>query len=117
MCRWLGYVGAAISPQELLYEPEHSLIQQSRTSTLYADGVNGDGFGLGWYGRSGTPGIYRSIQPAWSDRNLREICAQLESEIFIAHIRAATGTAVQQTNCHPFRYGKWIFVHNGFLEK
>ena len=27
----------------------------------------------------------------------------------------ATGTPVQQTNCHPFRYGRWLFVHNGFI--
>jgi glutamine amidotransferase len=22
---------------------------------------------------------------------------------------------VQQTNCHPFRHGKWLFVHNGYI--
>jgi predicted glutamine amidotransferase len=22
---------------------------------------------------------------------------------------------VQQTNCHPFRYGKWLWVHNGLV--
>jgi predicted glutamine amidotransferase len=22
---------------------------------------------------------------------------------------------VQQTNCHPFRHGRWLFVHNGFI--
>jgi glutamine amidotransferase len=22
---------------------------------------------------------------------------------------------VQQTNCHPFRYGQWLFMHNGFI--
>jgi predicted glutamine amidotransferase len=31
-------------------------------------------------------------------------------------VRAATGTPVQQTNCHPFRHGNWIFVHNGGIE-
>ena len=116
MCRWVAYLGNAVSPQELLYEPEHSLIQQSKYSKLYEEGVNGDGFGLAWYGKHGTPGIYRNTAPAWSDRNLREICAQVEAEIFIAHVRATTGTPVQQTNCHPFRYGRWIFVHNGYLD-
>ena len=28
-------------------------------------------------------------------------------------MRATTGTAIQQTNCHPFRHGRWLFVHNG----
>jgi predicted glutamine amidotransferase len=33
----------------------------------------------------------------------------------VAHIRASTGTAVQQTNCHPFRHGRWLWVHNGLI--
>ena len=31
-------------------------------------------------------------------------------------MRATTGTAIQQTNCHPFRHGRWLFVHNGVIE-
>ena len=33
----------------------------------------------------------------------------------MAHVRAAIGSPVQETNCHPFRRGDWLFVHNGFL--
>jgi glutamine amidotransferase len=33
----------------------------------------------------------------------------------LAHIRASTGTAVQQTNCHPFRHEEWLWVHNGLV--
>ena len=32
-----------------------------------------------------------------------------------AHIRASTGSAVQQTNCHPFRHGQWLWMHNGSI--
>jgi predicted glutamine amidotransferase len=53
--------------------------------------------------------------PAWGDPNLRDIAGQIESRLFLAHVRAATGTAVQQTNSHPFRFGRWLFVHNGFV--
>ena len=56
-----------------------------------------------------------SIEPAWNDRNLREVASHVESPLFLAHIRASTGTAVQQTNCHPFRHGKWLWVHNGLV--
>lgn len=115
MCRWVGYVGGPIRPEELLYEPEHSLITQSQASKFYENGINGDGLGIGWYGERQTPGVYRNAAPAWGDRNLREISAQVRSHLFLAHIRAGTGTAVQETNCHPFRHGRWIFVHNGFL--
>ena len=40
----------------------------------------------------------------------------MRSPLFFAHIRAAIGSAVQQTNCHPFRYGRWLFMHNGFID-
>lgn len=115
MCRWVGYYGDPIRPEELLYEPEHSLINQSQASKYYENGLNGDGLGIGWYGSRETPGVYRNATPAWGDNNLREICAQMQSRLFLAHIRATTGTAVQDTNCHPFRYGRWIFVHNGYV--
>src|SRR5213079_568983 len=39
----------------------------------------------------------------------------IRSPLVFAHIRAAIGSAVQETNCHPFRYGKWLFMHNGFI--
>lgn len=115
MCRWIGYFGGAIRPEELLYDAAHSLVHQSQRSLLYENGVNGDGFGLGWYGSREGPGVYHDEAPAWGDRNLREICAQVESGLFLAHIRASTGTPVQKTNCHPFRFGRWLFVHNGYI--
>ncbi|HET9927607.1 MAG TPA: class II glutamine amidotransferase [Rubrobacter sp.] len=116
MCRWLAYSGSPILIEELLYKPDHSLIDQSLHARLGVDTTNGDGFGLGWYGaNSETPAVFHSIEPAWNDRNLREVASHVESPLFLAHIRASTGTAVQQTNCHPFRYGRWIWVHNGMV--
>ena len=116
MCRWLAYSGSPILIEELLYKPDHSLIDQSLHARLGVDTTNGDGFGVGWYGANPeTPAVFRSIEPAWNDRNLREVAGHVESGLFLAHIRASTGTAVQQTNCHPFRYGRWIWVHNGMV--
>jgi predicted glutamine amidotransferase len=115
MCRWLAYSGSPILIEELLYSPTHSLIDQSLHSTLGAETTNGDGFGIGWYGGQETPGVYHSVEPAWNERNLREIAAHVVSPLVFAHIRASTGTAVQQTNCHPFRHDKWLFMHNGMI--
>ena len=116
MCRWLAYSGSPILIEELLYKPDHSLIDQSLHARLGVDTTNGDGFGLGWYGaNSESPAVFHSIEPAWNDRNLREVAGHVESGLFLAHIRASTGTAVQQTNCHPFRHGRWIWVHNGLV--
>ena len=114
MCRWLAYSGSPVLIEEVLYKPQHSLIDQSLHARLGVDTTNGDGFGLGWYSPgSQTPALFRSIEPAWNDRNLREVAGHVESPLFLAHIRASTGTAIQQTNCHPFRHEKWIWVHNG----
>jgi predicted glutamine amidotransferase len=116
MCRWLAYSGSPILLEELLYKPEHSLIDQSLHSRLGVETTNGDGFGVGWYGTDAqTPAVFHSIEPAWNDRNLREVAGHVQSPLFLAHIRASTGTAVQQTNCHPFRHGRWLWVHNGLV--
>jgi predicted glutamine amidotransferase len=117
MCRWLGYFGDPIRIDELVYNTTHSLIEQSRAARLTTHFTNADGFGIGWYGSEELPGIYHSIAPAWSDRNLQELCAQIRSPLFLAHVRATTGTPVQQTNCHPFRHGRWLFAHNGFIDQ
>ncbi len=115
MCRWLAYYGNPIRPETLLYDAENSLVEQSRHDRLAGGFPNADGFGLAWYGDRDVPGVYRSIAPAWADRNLRELAGQIQSGLFLAHVRAATGTPVEQTNCHPFRHGRWVFAHNGFI--
>lgn len=116
MCRWLAYSGSPVLMEELLYKPQHSLIDQSLHSRLGVGTTNGDGFGVGWYtaDRPG-PVLFRGIGPAWGDANLREIAGSTSSRLFLAHIRASTGTPVQQTNCHPFRHGTWLWVHNGLV--
>jgi predicted glutamine amidotransferase len=115
MCRWLAYKGSPILLDKALYSPAHSLIDQSLHSKLGAEATNGDGFGIGWYDDQPTPGVFRSIEPAWNDQNLRELAGHVSSGLFFAHIRAAIGSAVQQTNCHPFRHGRWLFMHNGYV--
>jgi glutamine amidotransferase len=115
MCRWLAYYGNAVRPEVLLYDAPWPLVEQSRRDRLAGGHPNADGFGLGWYSGGDGPGLYRSVAPAWGDRNLRELAHQVESPLFVAHLRAATGTPVEQTNCHPFRHGRWLFAHNGFV--
>jgi predicted glutamine amidotransferase len=116
MCRWNAWFGQPIAPDELLYQSQHGLIDQSLHSRMGVETTNGDGFGLGWYSPGKPiPARYRSVTPAWSDANLRDLAANIESPLWLAHIRATTGTAVQQTNCHPFRHGRWLFVHNGCI--
>ncbi len=114
MCRWIAYFGSPIWLDELIYRPTHSLIDQSLESRMSATTTNGDGFGVGWYTRR-NPGVFHSVNPAWSNRNLHSLASHIESSIFLAHVRASTGGAVQETNCHPFRYQRWLWMHNGSI--
>jgi len=115
MCRWLAYLGPAICLDTLLLKPEHSLVAQSLHAQRNITAVNGDGFGVGWYGEGRTPGVYRDTRPAWHDENLYHLAAHIRSPLFLAHVRATSGSAIQRTNCHPFQYENWLFQHNGEL--
>ncbi len=113
MCRFLAYQGAPIYLEDMIASPSHSLIAQSLHSTEGKTEINGDGFGLGWYGERDYPGLFRDLRPAWSDENLRAICQQVRARLFFAHVRAATGSATTRANCHPFAAGRFLFMHNG----
>jgi predicted glutamine amidotransferase len=115
MCRWMAWLGQPVLIEELLFNTQHGIVDQSLHARMGAEPTNGDGFGLGWYGGGDGPAVYRSVAPAWADANLRELAAHVESPLFMAHVRAAIGSPVQQTNCHPFRRDRWLFVHNGYL--
>jgi len=111
----MGWIGQPVLIQELLFDSPHGIVDQSLHARMGAEPTNGDGFGLGWYGAGEGPAVYRSVSPAWSDSNLRELAGHVESHLFLAHVRAAIGSPVQLTNCHPFRHGRWLFVHNGYV--
>ncbi|MEM7178487.1 MAG: class II glutamine amidotransferase [Pseudomonadota bacterium] len=113
MCRWAAYIGEPIFVEDIVTKPSESLIRQSRHARMGKTEVNGDGFGLAWYGERHFPGQFRDIHPAWSDQNLRSLSAQIRSGHFLAHVRASTETATSRNNCHPFTYGRWSFMHNG----
>ena len=117
MCRWLAYSGGPIALSELIFDTQHSIVDQSLAAHSSVQTTNGDGFGVGWYDQLEHPGMYKHTQPAWNDPNLRDLCTHTQSHLFIAHVRAATGTAIQQSNCHPFRHDNWLFVHNGSIRE
>ncbi len=113
MCRWAAYIGEPLFLEDIVSRPGHSLIHQSHGATESRTAINADGFGIAWYGERDEPGLFRDILPAWSDPNLRSLTAQVRSRLFLAHVRASTGTATSRNNCHPFVVGQWVFMHNG----
>ena len=113
MCRWAAYSGDAIYLEDVVSAPRQSLIRQSQRALEAKTETNGDGFGIAWYRDRPEPGLYRDILPAWNDTNLLSLARQVRSHLFLAHVRASTGTETNRSNCHPFTVGRWSFMHNG----
>lgn len=120
MCRFICYKGPELLLADLLYRPANSLIRQSFKAQDRPEPLNGDGFGVGWYGPeiSATPCALTSIMPAWSNQNLRRLSYHVRADCFFAHVRAASpGMRVSELNCHPFQYGRYLWMHNGSISE
>ena len=110
------YLGPETRLSSLIIEPTHSLIRQSTHSREREEPLNGDGFGIGWYAPDHTtePAVFRSITPAWNNRNLQNLARVVASDCVLAHVRAATqSSGVNEANCHPFRWRHYLCMHNG----
>ncbi|GMF53653.1 unnamed protein product, partial [[Candida] boidinii] len=59
------------------------------------------------------PCVYKAITPAWNNLNLQRLAEKTKSKLVFAHVRASTYGVLSETNCHPFTYGKIMFMHNG----
>lgn len=113
MCRIAAYQGPSVPLENIVTRPVHSLLRQSVDACESKTIVNGDGFGIAWYGKDSRPGLYRDVYPAWGDENLSELCRMVRSSLFVAHVRASTGGQTSRANCHPFVHENWSFCHNG----
>jgi glutamine amidotransferase len=118
MCRLMAYKGTPIVIDKLLYQPKNSLINQSFNAREIEEPLNGDGFGVGWYvpELNYEPITFVSINPAWSNRNLRNLAPKIKTDCMIAHVRAASVGDVSESNCHPFQYKNILMAHNGGVE-
>ena len=112
------YIGTPIIIDKLLYQPKNSLINQSIHAKEIEEPLNGDGFGIGWYVPeiNYEPVTFVSVNPAWSNRNLRNLAPKIQTECFVAHVRAASVGDVSESNCHPFSYKNLLMMHNGGVE-
>jgi glutamine amidotransferase len=119
MCRHLAYVGPSVTLEELILEPEHSLLRQAAAPRYQTHGrFNADGFGVGWYDRDAriAPARYRTTRPLWSDTSFASFSGLVHSTAVLAAVRSASpGMPVDETSTAPFTDGPWLFSHNGFV--
>lgn len=121
-------------PQLIAHQPDR-LQDADHLTTARNSIYNIDGLGVAWYTSSNSdferentgesddgtrrdglrPAVYKTVQPPLNDMNFRSICANTETRVCFAHIRAASATPIVAVNNHPFIFGRHAFMHNGVV--
>ena len=57
MCRLVACLGEPIYLDAVVCAPRHSLVHQALRADEARTVTYGDGFGVGWYGERGEPGV------------------------------------------------------------
>jgi predicted glutamine amidotransferase len=123
MCRALIYLGQPVLLDNLLFQPESSLVNQVyMPRELHM--LNLAGFGMiAWDGRTHRPERpfrYATTALPVFDRNLKALAEKLTPECVIAHVRGvaySTAAKVSHLNTHPFCFDGCAvaLAHNGDL--
>ncbi|KAI0785157.1 N-terminal nucleophile aminohydrolase [Abortiporus biennis] len=112
-------------PKLMHYEPNEDPRATEKEIAMRNRLFNVDGFGLAWYTTTRAeygecdgprPAVYRILRQSLTDPGFQSICARTSTLTLFARIRAASGeTAITEHNNHPFRFGRWSFMHNGVV--
>jgi len=119
MCRHFAYIGKPMPLAELLFAPDHGLLEQSWAPRRQRYGtINADGFGVGWYAPDDpVPARYRRAIPIWADRSFADVARVTSSGAVLAAVRSATpGMTPEESAAAPYAHGPWLFSHNGRVE-
>jgi glutamine amidotransferase len=123
MCRVLMYNGHAVRLDDLLYQPNNSLVKQAYDPQML-DALSLAGFGLlAWDDSSRDPHVpfsYRTANVPIFDHNLKALAEKLCVTALLAHVRGvpySENVTVGEQNLHPFHYKGYglAMAHNGQL--
>ena len=117
MCRHTCYIGAPVTLEDFLFQPDYGLLIQSYKPREMLDAeVNVDGFGLGWYLPDGTLIRYTNTKPIWADKNVRQLAPLLDSTLWVGNVRSATlPETITESDTPPYCVKNMVFSHNGFI--
>jgi len=73
-----------------------------------------DGWGIGWFVDQDAY-VIKSANAAHACERFKAASARLTSHTFVVHVRRATVGEIDHLNAHPFRFGRWLFAHNGTI--
>ena len=117
------YQGDAVRLDDLLFQPNNSLVKQAYEPQML-DALSLAGFGLlAWDDSSHDPDVpfsYRSANIPIFDHNLKALAEKLHATALIAHVRGvpySEKVTVGEQNLHPFHYKGYrlAMAHNGQL--
>lgn len=110
MCRLFGLSAGErrVRATFWLLEAPDSLAVQSRRDP--------HGTGLGIFSPDGVPKVDKRAVAAYEDEAFVREAREVESNVFIAHVRYATNGAVETKNTHPFEQHGRLMAHNGVIE-
>lgn len=107
MCRMFGFRSAVPSrAHRSLVVAENALAAQSQRHP--------DGWGIGWFVDDDAY-VIKSANAAHASQRFERASHALTSHTFLVHVRRATVGDVDPINAHPFRFGRWLFCHNGTI--
>ena len=113
MCRMYAFHANEPTKVECtLVHAQNALLIQSQRDAIGR--AHSDGWGIGYY-QSGHPIVERNAEAAHQGLHFSNTAERVLARAVIAHVRLATVGIPAIYNCHPFRWGSWIFAHNGTL--
>jgi len=125
MCRVVTYLGEPILAQELLFNPDNSLVKQSYEPKFMSHIQNLAGFGMAVWDKTSpdayAPYVYKTLELPFFNENLLQLSTKVQADCMLAHIRGirySPDEKVIMPNTHPFMYEgyKLALAHNGQLE-
>jgi predicted glutamine amidotransferase len=75
-----------------------------------------DGWGIGFYRNRGSF-LFKKVTKDTAKGQFSTISEVISSHIFICHLRYATVGGRKEANTHPFRWGVWLFAHQGTIHQ
>ena len=110
MCRLVAYLGEQVVLDEVLFQPDSSIVEQAVHPQLLS-AMNLAGFGVvAWDDGSPSaelPWTYRTAGLPFFDRNLRALSRKARATALLGHVRGvllSDREVVNEQNVHPFRY-------------
>lgn len=77
--------------------------------------IDSDGWGIGFF-KNDASFLFKKASRSSGGNRIANIAEVVSSHVFISHLRFATIGERKEANTQPFRWGSWIFAHQGTVE-